>query len=351
MANSKIKLAVGIVTVVIILTALGSFAYLNFQPRPKPKPVKVKRVVKVKKLKPKPTAYVCPYNGLPTNEPVTRPLAVMVENLVNIRPQAGLANACLVVEALTEGGITRFMLVFGHQDADNVGPIRSARTHFVALAKGWNALYSHVGGSIFAMQAIKNWQVDDLDQGAFPQFYRRLSGIRAPHNVFTSTQTLKAAKQKEANLPQAVGFQFQPETPLASRPSTTTTQKISINFSYPQYQVEYVYEPSTNRYLRYNGGAPHLDANNKQQLAPKNIIIVYAPTASIPGTPLLDINLTGTGRAVILKEGTVTEGNWEKQDYASPIKFKDQTGAEIKLVPGQVWLEIVSLTTPVTIGQ
>jgi hypothetical protein len=347
--NSKIKLAVGVSVLIVVLVITGSFAYLNFsqKPKPKPKPLKVKKVAKVVK-KPKPSL-VCPYNGLPTNEPVTKPLAVMVENLVNIRPQAGLGDACLVVEALTEGGITRFMLVFGHQDSSNVGPIRSARTHFVALAKGWNALYSHVGGSTFAMQAIKNWQVDDLDQGHYPQFYHRISGVRAPHNVFSATTTLKAAKQKDVNLPQAVGFKFQPETPVASRPASA--QKVTINFSYPQYQSEYVYEPSTNRYLRYNGGAPHLDANTKQQLAPKNIIIVYAPTAPIAGTPLLDVNLNGSGRALILKEGTVTEGSWEKPDFASPIQFKDQNGAEVKLVPGQVWLEIVTLTTPVNISQ
>lgn len=349
MKNSKIKLAAGVSVLIVVLVVIGSFAYINFNQKPKPKPkhLKVKKVAKVVK-KPKPTI-ACPYNGLPTNEPVTKPLAVMVENLVNIRPQAGVSNACLVVEALTEGGITRFMLIFGHQDSGNVGPIRSARTHFVTLAKGWNALYSHVGGSTFAMQAIKNWGVDDLDQSHYPQFYRRISGVKAPHNVFSATTTLKAAKQKEPNLPQAVGFKFQAETPVASRP--TSAPKVTINFSYPEYRVEYVYESSTNRYLRYNGGTPHLDANTNQQLAPKNIIIVYAPTAPIAGTPLLDVNLTGSGRAVILKEGTVTEGSWEKADYASPIQFKDQTGAEVKLVPGQVWLEIVTLTTPVVIGQ
>lgn len=350
MNKTKVNLAVGISVLIVVIVALGSFAYINFwsRPQPKPKPLKVKKVVKVVKKKPK-VNFVCPYDGLPVKTPVTKPLAVMVENLVTIRPQAGLANACLVTEALTEGGITRFMLVFGHQEADNVGPIRSARTHFVALAKGWNALYSHVGGSTFAMQAIKNWQVDDLDQGRYPQFYHRIAGVRAPHNVFSATTTLKAAKQNELNLPEATGFKFQPETALDLR--STRTQKVTIDFSYLQYRVEYVYEPATNRYLRYNGGVPHLDAGTKQQLAPKNIAIIYAPTAPIAGTPLLDINLTGTGKAVVLKEGTVTEGSWEKADFTAPIKIKGQSGEEIAFIPGQVWLEIVTPTTPVTIGQ
>src|SRR3989344_8490325 len=41
-----------------------------------------------------------------------RPLAVMVENHQEARPQSGLGEADVVYETVAEGGITRFMAVF-----------------------------------------------------------------------------------------------------------------------------------------------------------------------------------------------------------------------------------------------
>src|SRR5512135_1274016 len=42
----------------------------------------------------------------------TRPLAIMVDNHPDARPQSGVASADAVWEALVEGGLTRDMLIF-----------------------------------------------------------------------------------------------------------------------------------------------------------------------------------------------------------------------------------------------
>src|SRR3990167_9598544 len=64
------------------------------------------------------------------------PLAVMIENLVTIRPQAGLSAAGIVYEALAEGGITRFLAIYTTAEAiPTIGPIRSARTYYVDWAE------------------------------------------------------------------------------------------------------------------------------------------------------------------------------------------------------------------------
>jgi len=70
-----------------------------------------------------------------------RPLFVMIENSVDARPQSGLNSADVIYEAIAEGGITRFGAVYycGVAARDTiVGPVRSARTHFVNL--GWGQL-------------------------------------------------------------------------------------------------------------------------------------------------------------------------------------------------------------------
>jgi hypothetical protein len=55
-----------------------------------------------------------------------RPLAVMIENEYNARPQSGLDKAGIVYEVLAEGGITRFLALFLGEKVDEMGPIRSA---------------------------------------------------------------------------------------------------------------------------------------------------------------------------------------------------------------------------------
>ena len=57
-----------------------------------------------------------------------RPLAVMVENEYNARPQSGLDRAGIVYEILAEGG-TRLALYLG-EDLEEIGPVRSARPYF-----------------------------------------------------------------------------------------------------------------------------------------------------------------------------------------------------------------------------
>ena len=60
--------------------------------------------------------------------------ALMVNNLVDARPQRGLSKAQMLFEIKVEGGITRFMPVFNdYHDIDEIGPIRSGRDQFFQL--------------------------------------------------------------------------------------------------------------------------------------------------------------------------------------------------------------------------
>src|SRR3989344_1737013 len=60
----------------------------------------------------------CPLNGsmrtkkAKDNWVTRRPLAVVIENHTEARPQSGLSSADIIYEAVAEGGITRFMGVF-----------------------------------------------------------------------------------------------------------------------------------------------------------------------------------------------------------------------------------------------
>ncbi|KKW04388.1 MAG: hypothetical protein UY37_C0003G0219, partial [Candidatus Beckwithbacteria bacterium GW2011_GWC2_49_11] len=115
-----------------------------------------------------------------------RPLAVMIENHEESRPQSGLTDADIVYEAVAEGGITRFMGLYYCQAAAYeliLGPVRSARTYFLDWASEYNfPLYVHVGGAntpgpanALGQITTYGWSAaNDLNQFSigFPTFWR-----------------------------------------------------------------------------------------------------------------------------------------------------------------------------------
>ena len=113
-----------------------------------------------------------------------RPVAVMINNAPAARPQWGLCAPDIVLEGLAEGGITRMMWLFADvQSIPKIGSVRSARHDFLEIAEGLDAVFVHWGGSVYAYDALKQRNVDDIDGMTYSNtyFYRdrtRNVGIR-----------------------------------------------------------------------------------------------------------------------------------------------------------------------------
>lgn len=292
---------------------------------------------------PKPQ-FPCPIDGTDTDEANTyrRPLAVMIENHVEARPQAGLSDACLVYETVAEGGITRFMAVFLHNDVATIGPVRSAREYFVDLAKQYNALYAHCGGPATVYDVIKNLQVADLDEFANEDAYWRIRERKAPHNLYTSTAKLWA-KAQARGFDTQVFYQrpnFKDDDAPELRPSHAT---IDIDFSKPDFRVHYEYDHNKNAYNRFMAGAPHVDSATNRLISAKNVVVQYVPISKIANDPKgrMQVNLQGTGQAIIFQDGKVVFGSWQRQTLSELTRFYDSTGNEVRFNRGQTWIELV----------
>jgi hypothetical protein len=70
---------------------------------------------------------------LPRGGVYNRPVTVMIDNHVDAVPQSGFNNTAVVFEALAEGGITRFMMVF---NGDAFTPKHSAGAEHTAFILG-----------------------------------------------------------------------------------------------------------------------------------------------------------------------------------------------------------------------
>lgn len=269
-----------------------------------------------------------------------RPLAVMIENHPDSRPQSGLSKADIVYEALAEGGITRFMGIY-QTDYAYLGPIRSARGYFIDWAEELKAIYSHVGGESGALDRLHAGVpgVADIDQYFNDSYYQRITSRPAPHNVYAhSERLLDLAQDQNISLePSYKKWKFKDDAPTVS-PNAAT---ININFSLPAFDVKYVYAKTTNTYNRFNGGVVAKDANGGEQLSPKVVIVQYVPKYQLYADNPLDLGMKTRdgGAAKIFQDGTVHVASWKYVDGRT--RFYDKENNEIAFNRGQIWIEIV----------
>lgn len=278
------------------------------------------------------------------------PLAVMIENHTDARPQTGLSKADVVYEALAEGGITRFMTVFLQEDTD-LGPVRSARPYFLDWASEYDAAYVHFGGSPTALGNIRSLGIKDLDGisiGA-PTFVR--SGARqSPHNVYSSTQKLRESADKKSYKKgrEIESWNFSETEPKREERPAGQSLKIGFLGTYG-YDVEWRYNPETNTYLRFNAGKPFVDALTNAQIEEKTIIVQTVTKSSDPsGHGRLFMGTVGSGALRVFLNGKVIEGSWKKDSQNARTKFFDTSGAEIKLNRGKIWIDIIPPESAIT---
>lgn len=281
-----------------------------------------------------------------------QPVAVMIENLSTVRPQHGLNGAGVVYEALAEGGITRFMAVFSGTMGmgQEIHPVRSARPYYLEWSSEYRALYCHAGGSPQALEIIDGFKIPHLNGiGAESRYMWRGPGS-APHNLYTSAELLARALRDyklDKTVPDYDPWKFKDELEESARPDKA--QLIRLDFSSIGYLVEYQYDRSTNEYMRYNGGSKHLDAVDKKQIHPKNIVVqITDPVWPAGDEGRIGMDVTGEGKAVVFRDGEVIEGTWRKDDREGRTKFFNDEDQEIQLNRGQTWVEVLPSDRPFT---
>lgn len=269
------------------------------------------------------------------------PVAVMIENLTSSRPPSGLSQANVVYEALAEGGITRFMAVYAQPliAIAEIGPVRSARPYYVDWAEEYQALYVHVGGSPQALAQIKSDGVHDFSQFYHAPYFWRDSNRAAPHNLYTSGEKMGLAlvDQKLPTVGQYDGWKFKNDDSASSLP--TGEKSITIDFSSFSYKVEYKYDRDKNDYVRYLAGQQHQDKDGTAIRA-KDVIVQKAKTQLVD-SERLGMETVGSGEAIVFRDGQAITGTWERKTKADRTRFYDQSGQEIELNAGHIWVEVV----------
>lgn len=296
---------------------------------------------------PRPLLIDDPVDGAPVAEELSgrRPLAVVIENYPDARPQWGLSLASRVYEAITEGGITRYLAIFGPNDAERIGPIRSARTQFLNYVRELEAALVHVGGNADALDRIATVHIKDLDQFRYADAYRRILKPRLAleHTMYASTHALRRVIQR-AGWDEKIVIDHPVWKDDAAPTLRPASQKVTIDFSFPDYRVEWLYRPGSNDYQRFLAGASDVDAATGVEVTAKSIAIAVVPR--IHGrTRIREDTWTfsdiGSGRAWVVQDGILTEGLWLKRAPTDRLRFFDASGQELAFDRGRQWIEII----------
>lgn len=289
----------------------------------------------------------CPLDGQGLEKiPQVRPIAVMLGNNPSARPQYGMAEADLIYEFPAEGGITRFMAVYYHNQAAKVGPVRSARPYFVDRALDWDGVYVHVGQSPQTQVYFKNNKVAHIDEFSNGKFFWRDRNRKAPDNLFTSTELLRE-RMVELNYEQPRELEFLQFALDAVAGKGETVHKLEIYYPEKMNRAMFQYNSEDNIYQRYTGGKPHLDGETNEQLQAKNIIIQHVDTKVLDNEGRLEVKMFGQGKIQLFSSGRVVEGIWEKKELRQPTYFYDLDGNILTINPGQTWIQIVDKRTKV----
>ncbi len=288
--------------------------------------------------------------GLDGGRTGQRPLIVCINNDFAARPQLGISQADIMYEYLMEGyGITRFSGVFYGDEVGQIGPVRSARLINYYMGALFEAGLACSGASDGVRYTLKEeapfpYMDIDLDDPSNARY-----SVSVGNDYRTRLRTSSAGLRRwladwGVEQPAAVrGFSFG-ATPEGGVPATT------VNIPYPRAtasQVSYRYDPASGRYLRSLGDAPHLDGNSGAQVGVENVIVQYVPheTTDIVedslGSLSIRLNLFGSGRSIVLRDGVAYEGEWRSESRGDLPRFYAEDGREIPLKPGRTWVSVV----------
>ncbi len=264
-------------------------------------------------------------------------LAVKVDNHPGARPQWSLSLADVIFEENVES-LTRFIAIFHSHLPNVIGPIRSARTSDMNILAAFNRpVLAWSGGNknvtAVVRSAAQSGILVNVSALATGRCYRRAAGKKAPHNLVVDPPCALAAAPSAG-----------PARPPWSFDDTYVPQGAgdgAFEIRMDGVDVAWVWDAASGRYLRHQGGRPHITIEGTQ-IAATNVVILYVaylPSPADVRSP--EAQTLGTGQLVVHRNGVATVGTWSRGTATDPFIFTDAAGAPIPLASGTTFVELV----------
>ncbi len=247
-----------------------------------------------------------------------RPIGFVVPDESSKLVQLNLESADMYFEAETEAGIPRMLVIYSSIDRipDAIGPVRSARPHFVKMAAALDMIYCHIGGSPAGNQAIKDLGVNDLGRA-----YEINATLKASDNVswnrsaFTKKRVLSAVEHNGYKTTTSVTSPFQFGKKEGTMPATTVDVQISNS-----YDMAFTYDSESGLYNKHRNSldTPVHVTGTGGTIAVSNVIVMYDnrkvdTLKPMETTVRYDFDLE-SGSGILASGGTAREIKWSRTD-------------------------------------
>ena len=311
-----------------------------------------------------------PLTGQELLWPGQRPVAIPIENETTSTTQWGLSTASLVLEALTEvQSPTSLCLVYPAVDAvPQVGPVAAGQDLYWRLLVGQQVLPVQRGGGAFDQNYLDYYSlraVDALEVGtnAFsceagwdnrPLWHTTGAALAGVLNSLNISPVLTESRMTDAaasgssedagstvlSVPALLPQQTEGHLPDATAPDAV---QVHIQFDTDN-ATAFTYDADSATYrMLHADGTPQLDANNGQQAAFDNLLILFSASSLRDDGLTLDYDLT-MGGGVWLNGGHLWSITWT-QGSDTTFYFYDEDGQPLTLSAGRSYLALVSSLT------
>ena len=289
--------------------------------------------VTVAQPKQSPAQLRSPFTGEPVNA-LNRVLALKIDNIGYARPQTGLTRADIVYTLPVEGGLSRFLAVFSSHYPHVIGPVRSAREDDLPLLRQFGRpAFAYSGATATLLPYIhRTARIVDLYDGIASGYYRD-SGRVAPYNLYAHPQQL-LRQAPHASKARDIGFRFGPPPPGGK-----TIPSASV--SYPAASFRFTWSAAKGRWLVSMDGAPAVTTDGGR-LMPATVVIQHTTVRTSRfleyGKPPPYAESTGSGTALVLRDGKAWTAHWSRPDADGGTTFTTASGQPMTFARGQVWI-------------
>ena len=273
-----------------------------------------------------------------------RPIAVMVDNESIALPHYGLSKADVVYEMMnsTENGrITRFMvLVKDWENIEQLGSIRSVRPTNVILAAEWNAILCHDGGPFYIDEYLAEPCSDNFSGG----FSRVNNGKSREYTEYILSGDLDKkfsgsdVSQTYNQYYEGAHFKFAHGDDVIDLSQVSGAEAAStVKLPFPHNGSYLAYDSDAQVYKYFEYGKAHTDpGNNNEQLSFQN-----CDFEQLDENGYMIYDCIGTNSGYYITNGEAIKITWKKTAMASPTKYYDENGDEIRLNTGKTYIALV----------
>jgi hypothetical protein len=261
-------------------------------------------------------------------------LAVKIDNSALARPPTGLTNADIVYVLPVEGGLSRLMAIFSSHYPAVAGPVRSARQDDLTLLRQFGRPgFAYSGATPRLLRYIhRTGRIVDLYAGTTSGYYRNWNRAE-PYNLYAHPRDLRATAAG-ASTAHDIGFRFGPPPPGGRA-------RRSVSVSYPASSFRFTWSAAKGRWLVSMDGAPAVSPRGVQLSAATVVIQRTAVRTSRfreQGRRPPFARSTGSGRALILRNGQAWAGHWSRPTARGGTTFTTASGGPMTFARGHVWV-------------